>query len=167
MIGVVLEGTKLIESKLELLGATGRGLVSKAKSVEALIGHDLLFNIRKLAVVRAEVLDEKSVDLYSFNSLCEVVTAGLDAAQAAKYDSDIRRTLSSIKILHARLLSIGGKGESLHDIVGSLENVLPLEVVRSARLIISSRNKLVHELGYEPDFGLFDREIKNIGGGKN
>lgn len=57
--------------------------------------------------------------------------------------------LGASKKLEALLSSIGSEGRGLHGKCGSVEHLLPPDIVWSIRMVATIRNKLLHEDGFQ------------------
>ena len=55
-----------------------------------------------------------------------------------------------------------GKGKGLHEILSSVEEVIPEKTVRRARYVASVRNKVVHEVAEIDDLEYFSDSINSI-----
>lgn len=70
--------------------------------------------------------------------------------------TQLETILSASKKLESLLTSLGAHGRGLHEKCSSLEHLLPADVIYSIRMVASTRNKAVHEDGFElSDIGSF------------
>jgi len=70
--------------------------------------------------------------------------------------------LSASKKLESILTSLGARGRGLHEKCSSLEHLLPADIVWSVRFVASTRNKLLHEDGFElQDLGSFQLQASS------
>lgn len=73
---IILRYTKKIETKLESLGAQGRGLHSKLTSIENKFEEDIIKKIRKIASIRNKMMHQDEFGNYDINEYekdCKIV----------------------------------------------------------------------------------------------
>jgi len=79
--------------------------------------------------------------------------------------SDIDLAVKSTKRIESSLVRIlGAKGKGLHEKASSVENKLPVSLVKRMRYIASVRNKLVHDESYRKidDRASFKKAVKHV-----
>jgi hypothetical protein len=63
--------------------------------------------------------------------------------------SDIELAITRVKALESLLEQLGATGKGLHEKVTSVQDKLPLPLVKKLRFVATVRNKIVHESDYQ------------------
>src|SRR5579871_5985471 len=63
--------------------------------------------------------------------------------------SDIELAITRVKALESLLEQLGATGKGLHEKVTSMQDKLPLPLVKKLRFVATVRNKIVHESSYQ------------------